>query len=158
MQITNQRRMAASIFSKREGRNVGVHRVWIHPDYIDQVSSAVQKEDIRELIDEGVIKARPIKGTSRGRARKADIQKAKGRRKGHGSRKGTANARNPRKHRWMKTIRAQRRTLKDLRSDKAISPSQYRYFYRKAKGGSYRSVAHLKTNIELEGIEMGGEA
>ena len=83
MQITNQRRMAASILSKREGRTVGVHRVWIHPDYIDQISSAVQKEDIRELIDEGVIKARPIKGTSRGRARKADIQRAKGRRVGH---------------------------------------------------------------------------
>ncbi|DAC42480.1 MAG TPA: 50S ribosomal protein L19e, partial [Candidatus Thalassarchaeaceae archaeon] len=57
-----------------------------------------------------------------------------------------------------KTIRAQRRALKDLRSDNTITPSQYRYFYRKAKGGSYRSVAHLKTNIELEGIEMGGEA
>ena len=40
MQITNQRRMAASILSRREGRIVGVHRIWIHPDYIDQVSSA----------------------------------------------------------------------------------------------------------------------
>ena len=37
MQITNQRRMAASILSRREGRIVGVHRIWIHPDYIDQV-------------------------------------------------------------------------------------------------------------------------
>ena len=71
MQITNQRRMAASILSRREGRIVGVHRIWIHPDYIDQVSSAVQKDDIRELIDEGVIKARPIQGTSLARARKA---------------------------------------------------------------------------------------
>ena len=75
MQITNQRRMAASILSRREGRIVGVHRIWIHPDYIDQVSSAVQKDDIRELIDEGVIKARPIQGTSRARARKAKIQR-----------------------------------------------------------------------------------
>ena len=158
MIISNQKRLAADILSRREGRTVGIHRIWINPDYLDEVTSAVQKDDNRQLIEEGVIKAKPLVGNSRGRARKAEHQKAKGRRKGHGSRKGTANARNPRKHRWMKTIRAQRRTLKDLRSDSTISPSQYRYFYRKAKGGSYRSVAHLKTNIELEGIEIGGEA
>ena len=148
----------AEILSRREGRTVGIHRIGINPDYLDEVTNAVQKDDIRQLIEEGIIKAKPLVGNSRGRARKAEYQKAKGRRKGHGSRKGTANARNPRKHRWMKTIRAQRRTLKDMLSDSTISPSQYRYFYRKAKGGSYRSVAHLKTNIELEGIEIGSEA
>ena len=158
MIISNQKRLAADILSRREGRSVGIHRIWINPDYLDEVTNAVQKDDVRQLIEEGVIKANPLVGNSRGRARKAESQRAKGRRKGHGSRKGTANARNPRKHRWMKTIRAQRRTLKELRSESAITPSQYRYFYRKAKGGSYRSVAHLRTNIELEGIELGGEA
>ena len=81
MMITNQRRMAAQILSQKEGRTVGVHRVWIHPDYLDEISSAVQKNDIRDLIEEGLIKAKPIKGTSRARARKADAQRAKGRRK-----------------------------------------------------------------------------
>jgi len=66
MIISNQKRMAAQILSKKEGREVGVHRVWINPDYLDEVSTAVQKADIRQLIDEGLIKARPIKGTSRG--------------------------------------------------------------------------------------------
>ena len=94
MMITNQKRMAAQILSRKEGREVGIHRVWIHPDYLDEVSSAVQKDDIRELIDEGLIKAKPIKGTSRVRARKAATQKAKGRRKGPGSRKGCAPVRN----------------------------------------------------------------
>ena len=158
MIITNQKRMASEIFSRKEGRVVGIHRIWVNPDYLGEVADAVQKDDVRQLIEEGVIKAKPLVGNSRGRARKAESQRATGRRKGHGSRKGTANARNPRKHRWMKTIRAQRRTLKELRSESAITPSQYRYFYRKAKGGSYRSVAHLRTNIELEGIEIGGEA
>ena len=157
MQITNQRRMAASILSRREGRIVGVHRIWIHPDYIDQVSSAVQKDDIRELIDEGVIKARPIQGTSRARARKAKIQRSKGRRVGHGSRKGSKKSRTPKKERWMKTIRAQRRVLKELRESGELEPSQYRYYYRKATGGTYRSIAHLKTNIGLDGITLGGD-
>ena len=157
MMITNQTRMAAQILSRKEGREVGIHRVWIHPDYLDEVSSAVQKDDIRELIDEGLIKAKPIKGTSRVRARKAATQKAKGRRKGHGSRKGSANSRNPKKRRWMSLIRAQRRELKDLRSSEGLNPSQYRYYYRKSKGGSYRSIAHMRSNIELDGIALGGD-
>ena len=143
--ITNQKRMAAQILSQKEGREVGVHRVWINPDYLDEVSSAVQKDDIRELIEEGLIKAKPIKGTSRVRARKAAAQSSKGRRKGHGSRKGSANSRNPRKE------------LKELRASETLNPSQYRYYYRKSKGGSYRSIAHMRSNIELDGISLGGD-
>ena len=157
MMITNQKRMAAQILSRKEGREVGVHRVWIHPDYLEEVSGAVQKDDIRELIEEGLIKAKPIKGTSRVRARKTATQKSKGRRKGHGSRKGSANARYPKKQRWMSLIRAQRRELKDLRSSEELNPSQYRYYYRKSKGGSYRSIAHMRSNIELDGIALGGD-
>jgi ribosomal protein L19E len=59
MMITNQKRMAAQILSRKEGREVGVHRVWIHPDYLEEISSAVQKDDIRELIEEGLIKDQP---------------------------------------------------------------------------------------------------
>lgn len=155
--ITNQKRMAAQILSKKEGRTVGVHRVWINPDYLDEVSTAVQKDDIRQLIEDGLIKAKPIKGISKGRARRAAAQKAKGRRKGPGSRKGTRNSRDPKKNRWMRLIRAQRRVLKDLRGDETLTPSEYRYYYRKAKGGSYRSVAHMRTNMGLDGIKLGGD-
>ena len=111
MQITNQKKMAAQLLK------CGVHRVWINPSYLDQVAQSVQKEDIREAIDNGWIKAKAIKGTSRVRALKRASQKQKGRRKGQGKRSGTANARNPRKQRWMATIRAQRRTLKEMREE-----------------------------------------
>ncbi len=157
MIISNQKRMAAQILSKKEGRTVGIHRVWINPDYLDEVSTAVQKDDIRQLIEDGLIKARPIKGISKGRARKAAEQKAKGRRKGPGSRKGTRNSRDPKKNRWMRLIRAQRRVLKNLRGDETLTPSEYRYYYRKAKGGSYRSVSHMRTNMGLDGIKFGGD-
>jgi large subunit ribosomal protein L19e len=157
MMITNQKRMAAHILSKREGRTVGIHRIWVNPDYLDEVADAVQKEDVRNLIDEGIIVAKPIVGTSRARARKASQQKSKGRRKGQGSRSGSANSRNPRKQRWMTRIRAQRRALKALKDEGSLTPSQYRHFYLKAKGGSYRSIAHMRSNIELEDISIGGE-
>ena len=88
MIISNQKRLAADILSRREGRTVGIHRIWINSaDYLDEVTNAVQKDDVRQLIEEGVIKAKPLVGNSRGRARKAESQKAKGRRKGHGSKK-----------------------------------------------------------------------
>ena len=120
MQITNQKKMAAQILK------CGVNRVWVDPRYVDQVSSAVQKSDVRELIEEGLIKALPITGTSRVRARKLNEQRAKGRRRGHGSRKGTARARLPKKERWMRTIRSQRRTLKDMREDGTLDANRYR--------------------------------
>ena len=151
MQITNQKKMAAQILK------CGVNRIWVDPRYIDQVSSAVQKSDVRELIEEGLIKARPIKGTSRVRARKLTEQRSKGRRRGHGSRKGSARARLPKKNRWMRTIRSQRRTLKGMRQEGTLQASEYRYYYRKAKGGSYRSIAHMKANMEIDGISIGGE-
>jgi large subunit ribosomal protein L19e len=57
----------------------------------------------------------------------------------------------------MSLIRAQRKELKALRSSEALKPSQYRYYYRKSKGGSYRSIAHMRSNIELDGIVLGGD-
>ena len=157
MQVTNQKRMAADLLSKQEGKQVGINRVWIHPAYIDQVATAVQKEEIRELIEEGIIRSKPIQGTSRVRARLAKTQKSKGRRKGQGSRAGSKNARTPRKQLWMRKIRSQRRVLKDLRESGNLDASRYRYYYRKATGGTYRSVGHMKTYLEAEGIKIEGD-
>ena len=148
MQITNQKRIAARLLK------CGENRVWINPLYVDQIASAVQTDDIREFIDEGWIRAKPVKGTSRVRARARLAQKRKGRRKGQGTRAGTANARNPRKNRWMRTIRAQRRVLKELRTDGTLDAAGYRHYYLKAKGGSYRSIAHMRTQMGVEGVQF----
>ena len=51
----------------------------------------------------------------------------------------------------------QRRVLKEMRGDETLTSSEYRYYYRKAKGGSYRSVAHMRTNMGLDGIKIGGD-
>ena len=57
----------------------------------------------------------------------------------------------------MRLIRAQRSVLKEMRDDETLTASEYRYYYRNAKGGSYRSVAHMRTNMGLDGIKMGGD-
>ena len=74
-------------------------------------------------------------------------KKRKGRRIGPGSRKGKKYAVVSRKTRWMNRIRAQRKQLVKLRENRTISVSTYRNLYRKAKGGTFRSVAELKRYI-----------
>jgi len=82
------------------------------PEKLEDIATAITREDIRGLIEQGVVKRRPKVGISRGRARERDIKRANGHRKGHGSRRGAAGARAPKKEQWMRKIRAQRKVLK----------------------------------------------
>lgn len=144
--LRNQRRMAASIL--KCGRN----RVWMDSDRTDEIAKAVTRADVKILINGGAIKSKQIQGISRGRKKFNQKQKDKGRRKGHGSRKGAKYARLPRKERWMRTIRPIRTYLRQLRDDKSIEKSVYRKYYRKAKGGEFRSKHHLRTRLTSDGF------
>ncbi len=146
MNLSNQRRMASEVLK------CGENRVWINPDEIEEVGKAVTRKDMRNLVKQGIVGARKKKGVSRGRARKLHEQRLKGRRGGHGSRKGTAYARRPKKRRWILMIRPIRTYLKQLRSDNMITPSVYRKYYMRAKGGEFRSKNHLKTHLIMEGV------
>jgi len=139
--LRNQRRMASELLK------CGNNRVWMDHDRIDEIAKAVTKDDIRILIKGKAIKASQKKGISSGRKKFVQKQKDKGRRRGHGSRKGAKYARLGKKERWMRTIRPIRSYLKDLRSEKKITPSIYRKYYRKAKGGEFRSRHHLETHL-----------
>ncbi len=137
-QLTTVRRMAAEILG------VGKHRIWIDPDKIDEVIGAVTRDDVRRLIKEGIIKARPVKGVSRVRARERHRKKRKGRRRGPGTRKGTKI---DDRDLWISRIRAIRKFLKYLRRRRIITRQVYRSLYRKAKGGEFPNIAYLKMYI-----------
>ncbi|HEY1198659.1 MAG TPA: 50S ribosomal protein L19e [Thermoplasmata archaeon] len=143
--LSNQRRLAAALLKCGEGR------VWIDPASQEELADAVTRSDVRSAIKARVIRRAPIQGTSRARARLHAIEVAKGRHSGPGSRRGTPSARVSRKERWMRRIRAQRKLLQELRSTKKIPPAVYREFYRRAKGGMFRSRAHLIVNLRLAG-------
>ena len=142
MTLSSQRRMAAEILG------VGENRVYISPEDYKKVDEALTREDIRNLIKEGVIYAKPVKGTSRARARIIQKQKSKGRRRGPGRRKGTLNARFPRKERWIRTIRALRKMLREMRDKKEIDVSEYRKLYSWASAGRFKSKSYLKLYID----------
>ncbi|MDK2876371.1 MAG: large subunit ribosomal protein L19e [Archaeoglobaceae archaeon] len=142
MDLRIQRRLAAEVLK------CGGNRVWFDPEAIEEISTASTKQDIRELIEKGVIKRKAIRGVCRARINRIRLKKRKGRRSGHGSRKGKKTARMPRKRLWILRIRAIRRRLRELKASGQIDKKTYRILYRKAKGGEFRSVAHLNAYIE----------
>jgi large subunit ribosomal protein L19e len=146
-----QRRLAASELAS------GQSRVWVNPDpdVAEEIADAITREDIRAQIEAGNLKAHPKKGNSRGRFRARAAKRAYGHKKGPGRRKGAKGARNPRKEQWISKIRALRRRLRELREGEQIDRHAYRMLYRKAKGGEYRSIAHLNAYMKSKSLIRG---
>ena len=144
--LSNQRRIAANVLK------IGVHRIWLDPEEKEGIADATTRNDIRDLLESGAIQAKPKKGVSRARARQRDEKRKYGHGgTGHGSRKGRKGARNPRKREWITKIRALRSRLKELRADGTLPPNVYCKVYRKAKGGEYKSVAHMNAYLMAQG-------
>ena len=135
MNLRSQKRLAAKILK------CGIDRVKIKQD--KEVEEALTREDIKRLINKGLITKIQKKGTSRLGAKKTREQKKKKRRKGPGSRKGSVGARKKKKELWMKRIRALRRLLKELRDKDKIEKKTYTKLYLMAKGNMFRSKKHL---------------
>jgi large subunit ribosomal protein L19e len=146
MSLKSQRRMAAEVLK------VGVNRVWIDPERIDEVELAISREEIRRLIRDRAIQKSQEKGVSRARARVLHEKKKNGKRRGQGSRRGSEGARTPTKEAWMKRIRAQRKKLRELRDTHAITQTVYRQLYIMAKSGSFRSVSDLERHIDARNL------
>lgn len=142
MDLKTHRRVSARLLGVGEGR------VRFDPESLEDISAAVTREDLRKLVKSGAISARKVRGISRSRAKLRVAQRAKGRRSGAGKRKGTANARASRKERWMTTIRNVRKMLAELKAAKKIDGAAYRKLYLLAKGGVFKSRAHLETYLK----------
>jgi len=146
--LSAQKRLAADIL------DVGENRVWLDPGEQEEIAEAITRDDIRELVDEGIIRAKDAKTNSRGRARERAEKRSYGHQTGAGSRKGKAGARQARKDDWVARIRAQRARLKELREEGTIDRTQYRELYNKASGGEFDSVdrleAYVRTNYGIE--------
>ena len=150
MNLKPQKRMAAEILK------CGENRVYFDPYLIEDISLAITREDIRNLIKQGIIQKKYKQGISNQRKKVNHERKKKGRGRGLGKRKGTKHARSPKKKNWIKRIRPIRRELKKLRDRKQITATNYRKLYKNAKGGMFTSVAQLNRYIkERELIRRG---
>ncbi|MFH0874344.1 MAG: 50S ribosomal protein L19e [archaeon] len=145
MKLNVQKRIAAQIIKGSP------KRVKFDETRLEDIKKAITKQDIKSLIDDGVIVALPKRGVSKGRSRAAHAQKKKGLKSGQGSRKGKANARHNKKRTWINKIRLQRSFLKELKTKKAINNETFRMLYAKAKGGFFRSKRHIKLYLADQG-------
>ncbi|MCL5788489.1 MAG: 50S ribosomal protein L19e [Candidatus Marsarchaeota archaeon] len=139
--LSTQRRLAASILK------VGVSRVYIDPEHLDDVEEAITRDDVRSLIKMGLIEARPTHTPSRGRKRLVHVKKSKGKRKGHGSRKGGRNVRRRIEESWTLRVRKQRAFLRGMYKAGKVSHADYRQLYMKIKGGVFPSLSSLKNTL-----------
>jgi large subunit ribosomal protein L19e len=144
--LRNQRRMAASMMK------CGGTKVWMDPDRLEEIAKAVTRNDVLILINGGAIKSEQKQGNSRGRHKYVLNQRRKGRRTGQGSRKGPKHARLPKKEQWIRTIRPIRTYLRELRENEKIDAHTYRVYYKKAKGGVFRSKQHLRSHLLTDNI------
>jgi large subunit ribosomal protein L19e len=136
--LSSQRRLASKIMK------VGQNRVWIDPQRVDDVESAITREEVRKLVHEKVIAASAIQGVSRGRAKVIQAKKRRGRRKGPGSKSGPPKAVITKKDAWMAKIRALRRKLRDLKANRTITEAHYRELYMIAGSGRFASIADME--------------
>ncbi len=140
--IALKRRLIARVLG------VGVDRVWIDPDHLEDIADIDTREDVRILLRKGYIKVLPVKG---------QVHRVRRKRRGPGSKKGKKTARMPRKRLWIMRVRAQRKLIRMLRDKGKLTPKQYRRLYMLIKGGMFRSKAHLLAYIKesIWGVSSG---
>jgi large subunit ribosomal protein L19e len=144
MELNKAKELAAQVLK------VGKGKVYISPTEITKINEAMTKDDIRGLIADRIIKKRQDNSQSRGRARVLKDKKKRGRKKGRGKRTGTKKTRTEKKKRWMGKVRAQRRTLRELKKSnpEAVKEKNYSDVYRKIKGNFFKGKKYLKEYIE----------
>ncbi len=149
MQLSKAKELAAKIL------NIGKTRVKIKTKDLDKIKDAMTREDIRVLINEGVIGKDKKNEQSRGRARKRMIKKKKGRLKGKGKRKGTAKARSKKARSWVDRVRSLRKKLKELKKEmpEHIKKLNYTKLKKKIKGNYFKGKRYLENYVKKEGAE-----
>ena len=144
--LSSQRRLAAEILK------IGQNRVFINPEFVDDVEGAITREEVRKLIHEKVILSLPQKGVSRSRAKMIRGKKAKGRRSGPGSVTGAGYAKVTQKQAWMIKIRSLRRKLRELKAARTITEETYSQYDRMAGSGRFQSIAELERNLKANDL------
>jgi len=137
LKLTFQKRLAADLLK------CGIHRVKLDPEKLEEISEAITREEIRQLIKDGAIEKKQKKGVSRARVRARKRKK-----RGAGSRKGGKYSRLSRKEQWMRRVRAQRKRLRELRDRGLVTKTVYRKIYRMVKAGAFKSVAAMMEYLE----------
>jgi len=112
--------------------NIGENKVRFDPLRLEDISKAITRADIIDLIKDRAIMKKITKNSK--------IKKEK-KRKGTGSVKIRVKNR---KMKYMAKIRKLRRYLSELKNKKVISDNEYRYLRKLSKAGQFKARRNLK--------------
>ena len=134
-----QKRLAASVL------NVGINKVWLDPERLNEIREAITKADIEALIKEKAIKKKPIKGIKRRAGRTKQFRRRKGLGRGHGKKRKIVNVK---KKEHMIRIRNLRNYINTLKQEKAINEEQSIKLRRLAKAGIFKNKKDINERIK----------
>ncbi|MEW6528287.1 MAG: 50S ribosomal protein L19e [Candidatus Micrarchaeota archaeon] len=126
--LSTIRRLASEIL------DVGENKIKIKSEELERAKKALTRADVKGLIKDKVIYIKQCAGFKVRNKRKKKLI---------GSRKGSMNARTPKKKKWMNNIRAQRKYLSKLVSEGNVDKKDKRKIYLRIKGGSFKGKKAL---------------
>ena len=142
MDYNKAKRLAAKILK------VGTTKIWVSPTAGERLKEAMTNDDVRSLIKDRIVMKRKDAGQSRGGARILLAKRLKGRKRGKGKRTGTKKTRTGNREIWIKNVRAQRKTLKELKLQGTTFKKSARHMYLLIKGNFFKGKKHLLSMVE----------
>ena len=128
--------------------------MWLDPLESSDIGLANSRQNVRRLINDGIIIKKPPVMHSRARVRTRNLAKRKGRHTGAGKRKGKAGARMPQKVIWLRRTRVLRRMLKKYRKAEKVDAHLYHELYMKVKGNVFKNKKNLMEYIHRAKNEL----
>ncbi|HLI46502.1 MAG TPA: 50S ribosomal protein L19e [Geobacterales bacterium] len=120
----------------------GESRIYIDPEYYDRLSTVISRQEVKKLIEDGIIKVKPKKG----QVWKEEKIRKRRQRRGPGSKKGKRSK--VRKEEYVLRVRGLRRFLRQLYDKGAMDSQTYRTLRLLIKSGTIRSKARIKSYLE----------